>query len=305
MKRVRVVVVGAGVIGLSTAVCVAEALPGCAVTLAAARFSPDTTSDGAAGILFMTQYPGTTAHASHKPPVLNVPFWSDVVLGFRPLTELELRRFPEHRFGQAFTSLKCECTSYLPWLEKSLQELAGRYDLVVNCSGLGSRALAGDGQVRPVRGQVLKVQAPWLSHFIRDGDGKTYVYPGCTASRWGGTRQEDDWRPPGGPRRHRRASCADAASWNRRWPRARCWRVGGSEARSEEPPGGAGGAGDGGGRASAVGGSPWSQLRPRRRRGDAELGQGAGPALGLVKQCLREMRPAGQAVRSSSRPHSM
>ncbi|KAG7250670.1 hypothetical protein CRUP_016605, partial [Coryphaenoides rupestris] len=76
----------------------------------------------------------------------------------------------------------------------SLQELAGRYDLVVNCSGLGSRALAGDGQVRPVRGQVLKVQAPWLSHFIRDGDGKTYVYPGVHSVTVGGTRQDDDWR---------------------------------------------------------------------------------------------------------------
>lgn len=33
------------------------------------------------------------------------------------MTDEELRRFPDHKFGQAFTTLKCECTSYLPWLE--------------------------------------------------------------------------------------------------------------------------------------------------------------------------------------------
>ena len=59
MKRVELVVVGAGVIGLSTAVVLAEALPLCRVTVVADRFSPDTTSDGAAGILFMAQFPGT------------------------------------------------------------------------------------------------------------------------------------------------------------------------------------------------------------------------------------------------------
>lgn len=58
MKRVRVAVVGAGVIGFSTAVCIAEALPFCSITLLAEKFSPDTTSDGAAGILFAAKFPG-------------------------------------------------------------------------------------------------------------------------------------------------------------------------------------------------------------------------------------------------------
>ena len=58
MKSVRVAVVGAGVVGLSTAVCIAEALPFCSVTVLAEKFSPDTTSDGAAGALFSTLFPG-------------------------------------------------------------------------------------------------------------------------------------------------------------------------------------------------------------------------------------------------------
>lgn len=58
MKSARVVVVGAGVVGLSTAVCIAETLPLCSVTVVAEKFSPDTTSDGAAGILFAAGFPG-------------------------------------------------------------------------------------------------------------------------------------------------------------------------------------------------------------------------------------------------------
>ncbi|XP_043999741.1 D-aspartate oxidase isoform X1 [Gambusia affinis] len=239
----RVVVVGAGVVGLSTAVCIAESLPLCSVTLLAEKFSPDTTSDGAAGIAFAAPFPDiplgrqrrwfkdsfdhllAIAQSQHSPdagvilssgwqifkevPATKEPYWSDLVIGFRAMTDRELKRFPDHKFGQAFTTVKCECSSYLPWLEErfrkaggrveqrrvsSLQELGDGFDLIVNCSGLGSRALVGDAGVYPVRGQVLKVEAPWLTHFIRDGDGKTYIYPGVHSVTIGGTRQEGDWR---------------------------------------------------------------------------------------------------------------
>uniref|UniRef100_A0A8C3G911 D-aspartate oxidase n=1 Tax=Cyclopterus lumpus TaxID=8103 RepID=A0A8C3G911_CYCLU len=231
MRRARVVVVGAGVVGLSSAVCVAEALPFCSVTLLAEKFSPHTTSDGAAGILFPAEFPGTRnlfklflktiilhplffllfsswqifkdASADKK------PFWSELVIGFRFMTDSELKRFPDHKFGQAFTTIKCECSSYLPWLEKrfrraggqveqrkanSLQELSNSYDVIVNCSGLGSKLLVGDNELHPIRGQVLKVEAPWLHHFIKDADRKTYIYPGMHCVTIGGTRQEGDWR---------------------------------------------------------------------------------------------------------------
>lgn len=230
-------------VGFSTAVCIAEALPFCSVTLLAEKFSPDTTSDGAAGILFAAKFPDiplekqrrwfkdsfdhllAIAQSQHSPeagvmlssgwqifkevPADTRPFWSESVIGFRFMTESELKRFPDHKFGQAFTTIKCECASYLPWLETrfrkaggrveqrkvhSLQELSSSYDIIVNCSGLGSKTLMGDETVYPVRGQVLKVEAPWLQHFIRDGDGKTYIYPGIHSVTVGGTRQEDDWR---------------------------------------------------------------------------------------------------------------
>lgn len=75
-----------------------------------------------------------------------------------------------------------------------LQQLACSYDVIVNCSGLGSRSLVGDEQVHPVRGQIIKVHAPWLKNFIRDGDGNAYIYPGIDYVTLGGTRQINDWR---------------------------------------------------------------------------------------------------------------
>uniref|UniRef100_A0A674NSL4 D-aspartate oxidase n=1 Tax=Takifugu rubripes TaxID=31033 RepID=A0A674NSL4_TAKRU len=197
MTRVRVGVVGAGVVGLSTAVCIAEALPFCSVTVLAEKFSPDTTSDGAAGILFANSFPDIPLERQRRwfkdsldhllsiaqseqaseagvlltsgwqvfkeVPIEKKPFWSDLVIGFQLLTQDELGQlFPDHKFGQAFTTVKCECVPYLPWLEKrlrkaggnmeqrkvrSLQELSHSYDVIVNCSGLGSKTLVGDDEV--------------------------------------------------------------------------------------------------------------------------------------------------------------
>lgn len=74
-----------------------------------------------------------------------------------------------------------------------LQQLARNYDVIVNCSGLGSRSLVEDDQVYPVRGQIIKVHAPWLKHFIRDGNGNAYIYPGIDYVTLGGTQQVNKW----------------------------------------------------------------------------------------------------------------
>ncbi|MCJ8736769.1 hypothetical protein PDJAM_G00016330 [Pangasius djambal] len=243
MKKVKVVVIGAGVVGMSTAVCIAEALPFCTVTILAEKFSPDTTSDVAAGILLPKEIPGVplerqwrwfkgtfdhllaiaeSPQASEagvflssgyqvfkEVPSITKPYWADIVFGFRTMTDHEIKRFPNHKFGQAVTTIKCESLRYLPWLEKRLTEAGGRmkrekvtdlqqlahsYDVIVNCSGLGSCSLVGDEQVYPVRGQIIKVHAPWLKNFIRDGNGHTYIYPGIDCVTLGGTRQVNDWR---------------------------------------------------------------------------------------------------------------
>ncbi|XP_032856168.1 D-aspartate oxidase isoform X5 [Tyto alba] len=242
MAAPKVAVVGAGVIGLSTALCITETYPSCSVTVLSDQFSPNTTSDVAAGMLIPHTYPGTSIHVQKQwfketftylfainnsaevseagihlvsgwqvfknTPKEELPFWSDVVLGFRPMSGAELQKFPQHRFGQAFTTLKCDCPPYLLWLEKRLKatgiqmytrkiadlwELHSEYNIVVNCAGIGAHQLVGDKKLFPVRGQVLEVHAPWVKNFIRDGNGVTYIYPGIHRVTLGGTREKENW----------------------------------------------------------------------------------------------------------------
>ncbi|KAK2843496.1 hypothetical protein Q7C36_011711 [Tachysurus vachellii] len=243
MMKVKVAVIGAGIVGMSTAVCIAEALPFCTVTVLAKEFSPDTTSDIAAGILLPKEIPGIplerqlcwfkgtfdhllaiseSTQASEagvllssgyqlfkEVPSITKPYWADIVFGFRTMTDHEMKRFPNYKLGQAVITLKCEGLRYLPWLEKrltktggqmkrekvtDLQKLAESYDVIVNCSGLGSRYLVGDEQVHPIRGQIIKVHAPWVKNFIRVLGENTYIYPGIDYVTLGGTQQVNDWR---------------------------------------------------------------------------------------------------------------
>src|SRR4051795_9612006 len=64
--------------------------------------------------------------------------------------------------------------------------------LVVNCSGLGSRALAGDPSTTPVRGQVVVEQ--WgLEEWWLAEDGPTYVIPRTHDVVLGGTDDAGEW----------------------------------------------------------------------------------------------------------------
>ena len=60
----RIAVIGAGAVGLSTAVRIQGHIPGVDVTLIADKFDKDTTSDGAAGIFRPTRAknPGVPDH---------------------------------------------------------------------------------------------------------------------------------------------------------------------------------------------------------------------------------------------------
>ena len=73
---------------------------------------------------------------------------------------------------------------YLSWLAGRVQALGGRIeqrvvtslgeadaDIVVNCSGLGARQLAGDDTVEPVWGQHVLADAPFVDEFVFEGGG--------------------------------------------------------------------------------------------------------------------------------------
>lgn len=62
----------------------------------------------------------------------------------------------------------------------SLAELAGEgWDVVVNCSGLGSQQLLPDRNCYPIRGQIMRVKAPWVNQcvFAHFPDETAYIIP--------------------------------------------------------------------------------------------------------------------------------
>jgi D-amino-acid oxidase len=99
-----------------------------------------------------------------------------------------------------------EMPVYLAWLAARVEELGGTItrmnlaalpvgpDVVVNCSGIGSRLLASDLTVEPVRGQVVYVSQVGLEEWLLDSSSSlTYVVPRSHDIVLGGTDEEGDW----------------------------------------------------------------------------------------------------------------
>ncbi|XP_013404742.1 D-aspartate oxidase [Lingula anatina] len=233
----QIAVIGAGVVGLSTAVCVQERIPGAVVTIIAEKFSPNTTSDVAAGYFAPSTKYGvsvdrmrqwaqdsfkqydliTRSEESADAGVIllsgyylyhskeNIPEYmgEDVLYQCRDLTAKEMGMFPNYKFGRMVTIFVTECRRYLPWMMTrfkkngghvvqqkvaSLEELAGRYDVVMNCCGLGARDLVAQHDVTPWRGQVVRVKAPWVKHMISTDDG-VYIVPCVDSVVLGGVKE--------------------------------------------------------------------------------------------------------------------
>lgn len=204
----QIVVVGAGVSGLTTAICLLEA--GHAVRVVAAALSPATTSALAAAVWFPTHVgPGARVsgwgevtfrvlaeHAADGVPGVVMreslglyrapppePAWAAAVGGVRPAEPHELP--PGYPYGLRFAVPLAEMPRYLPWLVAQVRCLGGEFtrrhldcledasggaDVVVNCAGLGARELVADREVHPVRGQIVRVSNPGLTMSVRDED---------------------------------------------------------------------------------------------------------------------------------------
>ncbi|BBL81061.1 amino acid oxidase [Rubrobacter xylanophilus] len=203
----RAVVVGCGVIGLSTALVLCERGFGARVV---AREPPErTTSAVAAAVWYPYRaYPedrvlrwgartyGVFRELAADPrsgvrlregvellrrTSAEEPWWWGAVSGFRRCQREELP--PGCRGGYRFVAPVAEMPAYLAYLlgrfreaggelelreVSSLEEVAGGADVVVNCSGAGARKLAGDPAVFPIRGQILRVANPGLERFVLD-----------------------------------------------------------------------------------------------------------------------------------------
>ncbi|XP_054346451.2 D-aspartate oxidase isoform X8 [Pongo pygmaeus] len=139
MDTARIAVVGAGVVGLSTAVCISKLVPRCFVTVISDKFTPDTTSDVAAGMLIPHTYPDTPIHKQKQ--------W------FRETFNHLFAIANSAEAGDAGVHLVSGIKGSGGWTLtrriEDLWELHPSFDIVVNCSGLGSRQLAGDSKIFP------------------------------------------------------------------------------------------------------------------------------------------------------------
>ncbi|NUP40940.1 MAG: FAD-dependent oxidoreductase [Streptomyces sp.] len=102
-----------------------------------------------------------------------------------------------------------DMSTHLPWLRERLVRAGGVVEertvagfaevdapVVVNCTGLGARSLVPDASVRPVRGQLVVVENPgirtWLTSTGADGE-MAYFFPQPGRLLLGGTADEDAW----------------------------------------------------------------------------------------------------------------
>ncbi|MFI9168837.1 FAD-dependent oxidoreductase [Streptomyces lincolnensis] len=99
--------------------------------------------------------------------------------------------------------------AHLPWLRDRFVAAGGTFEtravadlaevdapVVVNCTGLAARELVPDPSVRPVRGQLVVVENPGIHTFVvsTDADGEmAYFFPQPGRLLLGGTAVEDEW----------------------------------------------------------------------------------------------------------------
>jgi D-amino-acid oxidase len=217
---VRAIVIGAGVVGLTTAMRLREA--GVAADVVAREEPGDTTSAVAAALWYpyralpaerVTAWSAATygalaglagvagagvrmrAGTERLAPDAPDPWWRDAVPGLQRTRE-----------GLRFVAPAVDMSIHLPWLARRLRALGGTIerravaaldeldaDAVVNCTGLGARELAGDTSLTAVRGQVVRVTAPDVDEWLldqADPQRLVYIVPRERDVVLGGTAQE-------------------------------------------------------------------------------------------------------------------
>ncbi len=235
MNNKRILILGAGVSGLSTGILLLQ--EGHNVHIWAKDLPPNTTSNIAAAVWFpylcnprdkATEWSGFTLRYL-KQNILNdpdsgciartvtelfekevdEPWWRDAVESYRRPTKDVLPI--GYADGYQTEAILMDTSTYMDWLVEKYKELGGAleqrevtnisqafeaYDLVVNCTGLGSRTLFNDEQVYPVRGQVVIVKPNGFKQVIADDEGRNslaVIIPRINDIVLGGTAQANNW----------------------------------------------------------------------------------------------------------------
>jgi D-amino-acid oxidase len=229
---VKLRVVGAGVVGLTSALRLAQA--GHLVDVVAAGTGQDTMSSVAAALWYpyraypeqaVTRWSATTfdvlrelttdpssgvrlrqGRELFRQPVAD-PWWRAAVPTLDRVSPERL--LPGYVDGYELTVPVVDMAMHLPWLterlrtlgvpvrQERLERLADAFDGVdglVNCTGLGARELADDRTLMPVRGQVVVVEQFGLTEWLlaQTDAHLLYIVPRNDTVLLGGTAEEGD-----------------------------------------------------------------------------------------------------------------
>lgn len=225
----EIIVVGGGVIGLTTAVVLAERSRRVRVWT---RDPVERTTSAVAGALWWPYRIEPVAQARRwalrsldvyeeltgQPEVTGVRMvegvlgeaglddaWAaDRLPGLRPATAEE---YPGTGLWARLPLI--DMAVHLPWLRERFLGAGGAIEVrtvsafaevdapvVVNCTGLGARELVPDASVRPVRGQLVVVENPGIRTWLVSTDAAgamAYFFPQPGRLLLGGTADEDDF----------------------------------------------------------------------------------------------------------------
>ncbi|XP_055389697.1 D-aspartate oxidase [Condylostylus longicornis] len=144
-----------------------------------------------------------------NPSIVRNEFLEKVLPIYRQADERELRLCQgDWKYGSFFTTILTESKMFLPYAAdkfiqqngkihsqniESFSKLQGKFDIIVNCTGLGAQNLCEDQQLVPIRGQIIKVKAPWIKMAFY-GENDTYIIPGFEGVILGGCRQYESYK---------------------------------------------------------------------------------------------------------------
>jgi D-amino-acid oxidase len=151
--------------------------------------------------------------ALYPEPLAEEPWWLASVPG-NATRAARAGELPDGYGDGRVVRVPCiEAPAYLDWLAHRVRELGGAVETrrvdslaaadpdagaVVNCCGVAAQKLAGDEDVRPVRGQVAYVRPRHAPRFMVDEhspNALAYVLPRPDVTVLGGTAEEADWHP--------------------------------------------------------------------------------------------------------------
>jgi D-amino-acid oxidase len=230
----NVLIVGAGVIGLSTALEVRRR--GHSVTVWAREIPPHTTSNVAAAIWYpyyaapeekVRRWAGRTLERFialggvagsgvslrtgtklfHRK--MGLPWWAKQTTSFRTLRPMEM--LTGHVSGYRFEIPVIDMSVYLQKLvtelatvaiplvvrDADLTEALTEFDAVILCCGLGARELVGDTRLFPIRGQLVHIPARASKEFLLESDdaaGMVYIVPRESECILGGVAEKGSER---------------------------------------------------------------------------------------------------------------